>query len=125
MGVGLHEKQAERDWSEKSVAISDYGVEKFIDEKLRLESGGTALGFEVIGFGYGLECTWLCSGLEREMFCKFDIRPNEYGLIDTYAQAQKVHDWILEDEQKGIRAEPIPYNFWLIVKYPLSIGDVT
>ena len=47
----------------------------------------------------------------------FGIRPNPYGLIDTYEDAKKVADWIAEDKHRG---EPLPYYPWLIVQYPLA-----
>jgi hypothetical protein len=50
----------------------------------------------------------------------FGIRPNQYGLISTYDEAKKVHDWIAEDNMQGTRAEPYPYDAWLLVSYPLT-----
>jgi hypothetical protein len=49
----------------------------------------------------------------------YGIRPNPYGLIDTFTDAKKVHDWIAEDNLQGTRAEPEPYAPWLLVSYPL------
>lgn len=48
------------------------------------------------------------------------LRANARVLIDTYADAKKVNDWIAEDDGKGVRAEPEPYDFWLLVSYPLD-----
>ncbi|MCA9885199.1 MAG: hypothetical protein KC708_19615, partial [Anaerolineae bacterium] len=65
-------------------------------------------------------CSWLCSGLEKDMFTLFGIRPNEHGLLNSLEDAMKVYEWIAEDECKGYRAEPEPYFPWLVVSY--SIG---
>lgn len=43
------------------------------------------------------------------------LRPNPYGLIDTYEDAQTVTEWIAEHKEQ---AEPLPYYPWLIVEYP-------
>jgi hypothetical protein len=55
------------------------------------------------------------------MYQEFGIRPGQYGLIETFEDANKVYEWILEGEAKGEqRAEPEPYYPWLIVRYPLE-----
>lgn len=84
-----------------------------------LAPGGAALGFEIVSHFGGWGHSWLCSSLERGMYELFGIRPNQYGLIDTYEQAKQVYKWIAEDRMQGARAEPEPYHPWLIVQYPL------
>jgi hypothetical protein len=99
-----------------------YGTEKLIKRLLPLERGGKPLGYEVVsGVFYGdFSHSWLCSYLDAEMHELYGMRPNEYGLIDTCAEAKRVYDWIAEDEMQGGRAEPEPYNAWLLVSYPLA-----
>lgn len=84
-----------------------------------LEEGGIVLGFEVVAHSHGFSDSWLCSGLEGDMHRLFGICPNQYGLINTYAEAKQVYDWIAEDKQQGTRAEPLPYYIWLLVSYPI------
>ena len=96
-----------------------YGVNYVLHQKNQLEPYGKGMGFEVVGENFGLSCSWLCSGIEKDMHELYGIRPNSYGLIDTYADAAKVYEWIAEDEMQGTRAEPEPYYPWLIVQYPL------
>jgi hypothetical protein len=86
-----------------------------------LPEGGKPLGFEVISyFASTFSDTWLCSLLEREMYELFNIRTNEYGLINSLEEARKVYEWIAEDKMQGKRAEPLPYHPWLLVQYPLT-----
>jgi hypothetical protein len=91
-----------------------------INHRQPLAPGGAALGFEVVSYFGGWGHSWLCSYLERSMYEWFGIRPNQYGLIDTYEQAKQVYEWIAEDRMQGARAEPEPYHPWLIVQYPVS-----
>jgi hypothetical protein len=49
----------------------------------------------------------------------YNIRPNSSGLIDSYDDAKKVYVWIAEDHMQGHRAEPEPYDIWLLISYPL------
>lgn len=102
---------------------NDEGVERRLKQRISLETGGTALGFEVASYAYhDFNHSWLCSGLEVDMKDLFDIQTNEYGLIDSYLEAKQVSDWIAEEP--GRRGEPEPYDFWLLVDYPLqSKGD--
>lgn len=98
-----------------------FGIEQWIEKQLSLEQGGAPLGFEVVSFSYGtFGHSWLCSGLEQDMHRLFGIRPNHRGLIGTYAEARKVCAWIAEDEMQGRRAEPEPYDVWLLAAYPLD-----
>lgn len=123
IGAGLPRELEEKDWREPSNEHTP-GIEKRIEQHLPLEPGGERLGFEVVGFEYGnFGCTWLCSNLHQAMHELFGIRPNQYGLIDHYADAKKVYDWIAEDEMQGTRAEPIPYDVWQLIDYPLTPGN--
>lgn len=66
-----------------------YGVEKRILRHLSMLDNGLILGYEVVSFDYGLGHSWLCNYLETEMFNMFNIRPNQYGLIDNFGEAKK------------------------------------
>lgn len=98
-----------------------YGINLALSERKPLPPNGEILGFEVVSYYYNLDHSWLCSGLERDMHQKFGIRPGQYGLIETFEDANRVHEWILEGEAKGEhRGEPEPYYPWLIARYPLE-----
>lgn len=101
-----------------------HGIEQQTTRRLPLENGGTALGFEVVSFSYNdFGDSWLCSGLERDMHRLYGIRPNSYGLLNTFEEAQIVYNWIAEDKMQGRRAEPEPYYPWLLVSYPFTIDN--
>lgn len=125
IGVGLPKDIEAMNWCEEwSKDEVPYGIENRIRQHLSLEEGGTVLGFEVVSFGYNdFGHSWFCSGLARDMHDLFGIRPNGYGLINTYEEARKVYEWIAEDEMRSTRAEPEPYDFWLLVSYPLKASE--
>jgi hypothetical protein len=92
-----------------------------LSEGRPLPQRGNALGFEIVSYVYsGFSHSWLCGGIERDMNQLFNIRPNEYGLINSYDEAKEVYEWIAEDKLQGTRAEPEPYHPWLLVQYPLA-----
>jgi hypothetical protein len=113
-------KQTVYESNEAVYIDSPYGLNYILDKRQPLLPGGETLGFEIIGYHINLSCSWLCSHLEQDMHREFGIRPNKYGLIDSYEEAIKVYNWLLKDEQCGIRAEPIPYYPWLLIRYPLN-----
>lgn len=90
-----------------------------VSQRKSLASGGNVLGWEVISFHFNLSHSWLCAGLEQTMNELYGIRPNQYGLINSYEEAKKVYEWIAEDGMQGTRTEPEPHYPWLIVQYPL------
>jgi hypothetical protein len=99
---------------------SNLGIDHRLKQHILLESGGKALGFEIISRDSGtFSHSWLCSGLEQNMVNLYNIRPNSSGLIDSYDDAKKVYVWIAEDHMQGHRAEPEPYDIWLLISYPL------
>jgi len=102
-------------------ATHQEGKTTSLERRILLESGGEPLGFEVVSFAHNdFGCSWLCNYLHKDMHELFSIRPNGYGLIEREDDARKVSEWIAEDEMKGTRAEPEPYDYWLLVSYPLA-----
>ncbi len=98
-----------------------YGANYVLNEHKSLPPDGDILGFEVVSYNINLGCSWLCGGLERDMHREFGIRPGKYGLLETFEDANRVYQWILEGSAKGEhRGEPEPYYPWLIVRYPLA-----
>ncbi|MCK6579189.1 MAG: hypothetical protein L6Q98_13915 [Anaerolineae bacterium] len=96
------------------------GIARRIKQGLSVEAGGRPLGYDVVSTSYAdLAHSWLCSGLDKDMNEQFGIRANDNGLLSTYADAKRVNDWIAEDHEQGTRAEPEPYNFWLLLDYPI------
>jgi hypothetical protein len=53
-------------------------------------------GFEVIGVEYALLSfhSWLCHSYEAEVAVELGIRPNVWGLLDTYHEAAAVLAWM-------------------------------
>lgn len=120
--VGLPQYIGKDNWREQ---IPDdghaVGVEKRISQCIPMLKDGRTLGYEVVSYCYhDFGHTWLCGYLHRDMNKLFDIQPNQYGLIETFDEAKKVYKWIAEDEMNGSRAEPEPYDFWLVVLHPLE-----
>lgn len=120
--IGLPNALAEGVWREAATEHqTKSSIESQIEQHRPLLPDGTILGFDVVGFEYNdLSCSWLCSYIHRDMHKLYGIGPNQFGLLDSFDDALKVYDWIAEDEVKGTRAEPIPYDFWLLVSHPLQ-----
>ncbi len=119
IGIGL-QKDRRQEW------VNDPERNNRLDSRIKkgvlMESGGTPLGFEVVSYAYhDFNHSWLCSGLEVDMKELFGIESNKHGLIDSYTEAKQVSDWIAEEP--GRRGEPEPYDFWLLVDYPLQSAE--
>ena len=117
IGIAVHQERVEAKWPHPHV--HDETFNRLIAQGKPLEVGGNPLGFEVVGVDYGLECSWYCSGLEKDMRELFEIRPGKFGLLQSYEEARQVVDWI-EAGDLGTRSEPYPYEAWLLVEYPLE-----
>ncbi len=97
------------------------GIAGRIKQGISVDPSGTPLGYDVVSYSYSdFAHSWLCSGLEHDMHKLFGIRTNALGLLDSFADAKQINDWIAEDEGQGRRAEPEAYDFWLLLSYPLT-----
>lgn len=117
IGIGLnHQLAGKKQFSQET---NRAGIEKLLKQKRQLERDGMVLGHEVVGFWHSsFACSWLCNGLEVDMYEEFAIRPNQYGLISKYSDAKTILDWIMVAPES--RAEPTDYLVWLLVSYPLA-----
>ena len=132
LGVALHRDLVPTFLEESKQVVFDPVREKYIHSdhhatprvlKIReYPHPGELLGFEILGYDAGF-WSWLRSGLEKHIDRALGIRPNQYSLINTYEEALQIHNWILEDQKSGDNAEPIPYNPWLIIRYPPLLAD--
>lgn len=92
-----------------------FGVNLVLSERKPLPPGGERLGFDMVLYGYNLECSWLCTGTERAVAAALGVRPNAHGLIEGEADARRVHEWMAQHPEE---TEPGPYYPWLLVRYP-------
>ncbi len=81
-----------------------------------LEPGGVGIGWEILGFEYGMFHSWLCNGLERDVSQVLSIRPNTNGLIGSLDDARRVADYC---GQESVGAEPALWQPWFLVEYSL------
>ncbi len=78
--------------------------------------GGEALGYEPLVLNGGLSCSWLCNGIDRVADDKLGIKTNGFGLIERFADADRVVQYIREDGH----AEPGLWLPWLLVRYDVD-----
>ncbi len=119
LGCGVSEEHQERllQGHRTPEERGEYGVFKMLEGNHPLEPGGSALGFELMSYDLGLEHSWLCNSLEREVQSRYDIAPNlQTGLLESYEDAVTAADYISQDE---VGAEPGTWLPWLVVQYPI------
>ena len=121
LGVGLPSARLEPRFE----PLEDYEVEHFLRARSPLPEGGEALGFEISAFvGYTISESWLHDDLEREAVDRFGLRLNNYGLIDTVEEAERITAWVNEESELGRTCAVGPsWDPWLIVRYAGSDTD--
>jgi hypothetical protein len=83
-----------------------------------LRSDGEILGFEVLGYDFGLEHSMFCVELVEACFEEYGVRPNAVGHYDTFTEAKQCADYA---NYVPIDA-PVENSNWypmLVVQYPL------
>lgn len=93
----------------------EHGIYRVAAQQQPLAPNGEVLGYEIVNFDAFLCCSWLCNGLEVAVSERWDVRPNQYGLLDDRLAAQQAAEFCGSDE---VKAEP---GLWLacqLVRYP-------
>lgn len=116
------------------IGLRKEDTEIFIDEERPCEGMGTTLvynvlqrnefidtsgflGFDVLGCDIGSFHSYICNGLEHDFFEVFGIRPNKYGLYDSYTESRQAAEYLLNEE---IGAEPALWQCWVVCKFEIS-----
>lgn len=117
VGIGLHRTLRDEFLKAQAPTTTKIGTPSVYANVARervLAAEGQVLGFDMLSYGHGLECSWLCNGLEKEIDKQFGIRSNQWGLIATFEEAKKCTDWINQPE---VRAEPGLWLPWQVRQY--------
>ncbi|UCD78624.1 MAG: hypothetical protein JSW26_24985 [Desulfobacterales bacterium] len=94
------------------------GVQEVILKEKPPIPTGRILGFELLVFDFSLSCSWLCNGLETQVEQDLGIKPNQYGLIDSFDKAFRCVEYISRDD---VGAEPGLWLPWLIIDHTETV----
>jgi hypothetical protein len=113
IGIGLHTSLLDSFMSQLGKDINrGVGLVELVNDKRPPADGGTALGFEPLGFEGTKFHSWLCHDAPGEAYKRFGVRPNQLGLIDRLDDARQINEHLL---QTG--AEPAIWEPWLLLDY--------
>jgi hypothetical protein len=105
---------------EQAVASADlgrYGVCEMLERNLEPDAGGVVVGYEPVSFQYGLECSWLCNGLESGVAASLGFGPDpSTGLVAAIEDAARLTDLVNEGH---VGAEPGLWLPWQLSTYEL------
>lgn len=90
------------------------GVHEAILKDKSSSRDGYVLGFEPLVFWYSLSCSWLCNSLDTVVAEHLNVRPNQYGFIETFADACRCVEYISRDD---VGAEPGLWLPWLLLDH--------
>ncbi|MEZ5015461.1 MAG: hypothetical protein R2800_00260 [Flavipsychrobacter sp.] len=72
------------------------GVHHCLQKGNMVENNDNFKGFDILGFELGSFHSFICNSLETEFTTKLYITLNENGLINSYTDAQKANDYMLD-----------------------------
>jgi hypothetical protein len=99
---------------------AENGVRKKLRQLQKLESNALTLGYDVIGYDYADFHSLLCASMEQEILSRYDIRFNQYGLIDSFDETTSI---IRDIRSKKLLTEEGFWASWLVSEYPLNKAD--
>jgi len=111
MGIGLHKSRVQAFLTQHQDSGDYYGVYKVLSQLHVLREGALIKGLEVLGYGNGINHSWLCYNMEWQCHQKLGIAPNDAGLLGE-SDADAVNAYVNENEG-GWSWQP-----WLVVQYP-------
>jgi hypothetical protein len=113
VGIGLHKSLLESFNSQLTKDVNNgLGLVELVNEGRSPAEGGSALGFEPLGFEATKFHSWLCHRAPDEMYKRFSVRLNRLGLIEKLNDARQVNEYLLETG-----AEPAIWEPWLLLDY--------
>jgi hypothetical protein len=116
IGIGLHTSLLGSFESQLTKDVNKgFGLVELVNDRLPPAEAGSHLGFEPLGFEGTKFHSWLCHYAPDEVFKRFGIRPNQFGLMDKFEDARQVNDYLLETG-----AEPAIWTPWLLLDYTPS-----
>ncbi len=111
IGVALHHTRVDGFLLQHAETGRAYGVYHGLQQGQTLIEGGVAQGFDILGYGNGINHSWLCYSLETRVKDRFNITPNELGLIANADDANCVRKFARQEEPGW------HWEAWLIVYY--------
>lgn len=86
-----------------------------LQRNLALPATGKVLGFDVITINFGeIGHSFLCNGLEKEAQTRFNIALNQFALLSSESDAQKLTEYCNSEDAK---AEPEPWYFCKVIDF--------
>ncbi|MEL7656573.1 MAG: hypothetical protein AAGU75_11770 [Bacillota bacterium] len=118
LGIGLSKKDASV-FLDREKPCKGIGSTLAYDVLQRNELIDTTgfLGFDVLGYDIGSFHSYICNGLEDDFFEIFGIRPNQYGLYESYEGSKQAAEYLLDEK---IGAEPALWQSWAVCKFQIS-----
>ena len=102
LGLGLPETYLEQFFTQYSAEefkpFSVNGVHLKLSQKKICDAKGW-IGYDLLGFDGADYCSFLCGSMESEIYEKYGVRYNEYGMIAEFDQAERVSQAIASGEQ--------------------------
>ncbi len=89
---------------------------EFARERRPLAGGGERLGYDVIEFDFVVpNHSWYCGGHDAKVRDRFGVTANQFGLIETFAEARQCAEYI---DDPATPSEPGKWLPVAVVRYP-------
>lgn len=115
IGIGLREDEYRTycDLEDIEKNNEHYGINICFSNKKILDKTNI-LGYDILGYEFGYFHSYLCNGLEKDIYRKLKVKPNKKGLFNNYNSAKLATDYISDE---SIGAEPALWQPWIICEY--------
>ncbi|OJV63480.1 MAG: hypothetical protein BGO41_11690 [Clostridiales bacterium 38-18] len=117
IGIGLEKKEA-NNYLEYNKPIGEnegeLGIYQLLKKKILIDTS-KIIGYEILGCDLGILHSVLCNKLETDIFDKLNMKPNKFGLYDSYDETLKACKFIREE----CDAENALWQPWIVCEYNL------
>gem|GEM_PF-912153 len=121
LGFGLPEVYLESFMTQYNLvgfeSITRNGVYKKLSRRNIYDKSYQVIGYDLLGFDGADYCLFLCSSMESEIYQKYNVRFNQYGLISEYKSADKVSQAIVSGKETAEEGFWAP---WLVFEIELQ-----
>lgn len=75
------------------------------------------IGYDVLGYDWGYFHSYLCNGLEKDIYERLGIKPKHNGLYRTYDEVVNIINLI---DNEIVEPEPVLWQPWIVCEYELD-----
>jgi len=117
ISIGLLKEESDRfieDAKPQGENMGELGLYQSLKNNVLMDSS-IKIGYKILGYEFGILHSIFCDNLESQLYNRFGVNINRYGLYDSYEDALNASNYISNESD----AEPALWQPWVVCEHSL------